>query len=121
MSTPDRLQEIFARQAAFQAKLVRDRHLEAIAPMEWVQRASLALIVEVGEVLEEARYKWWKHNPPPDPAALHEELVDVFHFFVTMCLAAGMTADDLYAGYLAKQEENIRRQDGLSDRPEYRV
>jgi dimeric dUTPase (all-alpha-NTP-PPase superfamily) len=116
----DRLETIFRWQAAFQADLVARRGLDFDAAT-WIQKAALALIVELGEVLEEARYKWWKTNPPMDPDKLHEELVDVLHFFVTMCLAAGMTAEDLYQGYLAKNQENFRRQMGLSDRPDYQA
>ena len=117
----DRLDQIFALQRRFQEDLVRRRGLQDIDEMEWVQKAAMALMVELSEVLEEARYKWWKRNPPVEAAKLHEELVDVFHFFVTMCLAAGMDAEDLYRGYLAKQAENVRRQEGTGDRPDYRA
>jgi dimeric dUTPase (all-alpha-NTP-PPase superfamily) len=117
----DRLGQIFAWQARFQEELTARRGLAYDGPT-WIRQAALALVVELGEVLEETRYKWWKQNPPIDTAKLHEELVDVFHFFVTMCLAAGMTADDLYRGYLEKNRENFRRQQGLvADRPEYRA
>ena len=43
------------------------------------------------------------------------------HFFVSMCLEAGMTADDLYQMYVGKNLENVRRQDGLSVKPGYEV
>jgi len=116
----DRLAIIFERQQAFQADLVRRRRL-AFDASTWLEKQALALMVELAEVLEAAQYKWWKDPEPVDRAALHEELVDVFHFFVALCLAAGMSADDLYEGYLAKQAENRRRQDGESDRPGYRA
>jgi dimeric dUTPase (all-alpha-NTP-PPase superfamily) len=114
------LAEVFERQRRFQEDLVRRRGLR-FDETAWIEKQALALIVELGEVLEEAGYKWWKNPEPVNRAALHEELVDVFHFFVALCLAAGMSADDLYAGYLAKNAENQRRQDGESDRPGYRV
>lgn len=117
---PDRLALIFERQRRFQEDLVRRRGLQ-FDDATWIQKQALALMVELAEVLEEARYKWWKNPEPVDRAALHEELVDVLHFFVALCLAAGMSADDLYAGYLAKNDENRRRQDGESDRPGYRA
>lgn len=116
----DRLALIFERQRRFQEDLVRRRGLQ-FDDATWIQKQALALMVELAEVLEEARYKWWKNPEPVDRAALHEELVDVLHFFVALCLAAGMSADDLYAGYLAKNDENRRRQDGESDRPGYRA
>jgi hypothetical protein len=116
----DRLADIFYWQSRFQDELVERRGLD-FDSATWIQKAALALIVELGEVLEEARYKWWKTNAPIEADKLHEELVDMLHFFVTMCLAAGMTADDLYQGYLNKNRENFRRQHGLSDRPDYRA
>lgn len=116
----DRLGQVFERQRRFQEELVRRRGLD-FDQSTWVQKQALALIVELGEVLEESRYKWWKNPEPIDQARLYEELVDVFHFFVALCLAAGMSAEDLFRGYLAKNDENQRRQDGLSDRPGYRA
>lgn len=40
-----------------------------------------------------------------------EELVDSWHFFMNLMLALGMTATELYEGYLIKSKENIRRQE----------
>lgn len=114
----DRLGIIFAHQKRFQEDLEARRHLH-FDQSTWIQKQSLALVVELAEVLEEARFKWWKNPEPIDTQALHEELVDVLHFFVALCLAAGMDADALYDGYLAKNQENFRRQEGLSDRPGY--
>ena len=116
----DRLGEVFARQRRFQDELVRRRELH-FDERTWMEKQALALMVELGEVLDEAGYKWWKNPEPVNRTALHEELVDVFHFFVALCLAADMSADDLYAGYLAKNAENQRRQDGTSDRPGYQA
>lgn len=114
----DRLAEIFSWQQAFNDRIRRDRHLDYPAS-EWIQKEALALMVELGEVLEETRFKWWKNPQPMDPDRLQEELVDVLHFFISMCLDAGMDAETLYQGYLKKNRENFRRQDGLSDKPGY--
>lgn len=115
----DRLGTIFHWQARFQEDLVRRRHLD-FDQSTWIQKQALALMVELGEVLEAAQFKWWKDPAPVDRSALVEELVDVLHFFVALCLACGVSADELYEGYLAKNRENFRRQEGLTDRPGYR-
>jgi dimeric dUTPase (all-alpha-NTP-PPase superfamily) len=115
----DRLETIFRRQEQFQEELVQRRHLD-FDQSTWIQKQALALMVELGEVLEAAQFKWWKDPEPIDRQALVEELVDVLHFFVALCLACGVSADDLYRGYLAKNRENFRRQEGLTDRPGYR-
>ncbi|NMP21843.1 dUTPase [Sulfobacillus harzensis] len=114
----DRLAQIFYWQEQFNQRVRKDRQL-TFSPEEWIQKEALALMVELGEVVEEARFKWWKNPDPIDSAKLHEELVDVLHFFISMCIDAGLDAESLYQGYLAKNQENFRRQDGLSNKPGY--
>ena len=72
------------------------------------------MISELSEILDEVQFKWWKDPQPIDEAKLHEELVDLLHFFVSMCLKAGMTSEMLYQGYIEKNSENFRRQKGES-------
>ncbi len=114
----DRLQTIFAWQEKFNQMVRTERQLN-FDQSTWIQKMGMALLVELGEVMEEARYKWWKNPKPIEPAKLHEELVDVFHFFVSMCLDAGLDAEGLYQGYLAKNRENFDRQQGHSSKPGY--
>lgn len=114
----DRLEDIFTWQKRFNDQIRKDRSLDFSAS-EWIQREAIALMVELGEVMEEARYKWWKNPTPIEPEKLHEELVDVLHFFISMCIDAGLDAQSLYQGYLAKNQENFRRQQGLSSKPGY--
>ena len=44
----DKLEHIFALQAAFDEQLARQRHLEAVEPEVWVQRDVLAIVAELG-------------------------------------------------------------------------
>ena len=57
----DRLGEIFTWQERFNTRVREERHLE-FSSGEWIQREAIALMVELGEVMEEVRYKWRK-NP----------------------------------------------------------
>lgn len=116
----DKLEHIFELQAAFDEELVRQRQLEGDIET-WIQREVLAIISELGELLAEVNFKWWKNPKPVNMAAVQEELVDILHFFVGMCLKAGFSADDIYKAYLQKNAENIRRQQGLSDKTGYEV
>lgn len=118
MSRGDRLETIFHWQRTFQEELSVRRGID-FDQSTALQKHALALMVELAEVVEEARYKWWKNPEPIHAEKLHEELVDVLHFFVALCLTAGMTADDLYRGYLDKNRENFQRQQGLSRKPGY--
>ena len=117
----DKLEQIFALQKGFQDKLKRERHLEDISAEEWLQKQTLAMISELAELLEEVNFKWWKNPHELNKAAIHEELSDILHFFISMCIEAGMTADDLYQVYTGKNKENVLRQEGKSQKPGYAV
>jgi dimeric dUTPase (all-alpha-NTP-PPase superfamily) len=87
----------------------------------WIQKDVLAMISELAELLDEVNFKWWKNEKPIDEAALHSELVDILHFFVSMCIRAGMDSDKLFEGYLEKNRENFDRQYGRSEKKGYDV
>lgn len=115
----DKLERIFELQRGFQDKLKRERGLEDIPMEEWIQKQTLAMLSELAELLEEVNFKWWKNPHELSKANIQEELSDILHFFVSMCLEAGMTADDLYRVYAGKNKENHMRQDGLSQKHGY--
>ena len=117
----DKLEHIFELQNAFQEKLRKERHLEGIPMEQWLQKHTLAMLSELSELLDEVNFKWWKNPKEIDKAAIHEELSDIMHFFVSMCIDAGMSAEDLYRVYAGKNKENFRRQDGKSIKPGYAV
>ena len=117
----DKLEHIFRMQKKLNDYIIKNHNLENQFDSDvWIQKNILALISELSEVLDEVNFKWWKNKKPVDSNALKEELADVFHFFVSMCLNAGMTAEELYKIYLNKKEENIKRQDGNSIKKDYR-
>lgn len=116
----DRLEKIFTMQKALDDDIATRRDLH-FSREEWIQKGVLAMISELSEVLDEARFKWWKNAEPIDEMALKGELVDVLHFFVSMCIRSGMSADELYTLYAEKNQENFDRQYGKSRKPGYEV
>lgn len=110
----DKLDNIFQMQQALNEDIISRRQLEGITDEEWIQKLVLATISELGELLDEVNFKWWKNPKEIDAPALKEELVDVLHFFVSMCLRAGMDADELHRIYMSKNQENFDRQQGRS-------
>jgi hypothetical protein len=93
---------------------------ERVAEMriQWV-----ALIKELGEALDEIGWKPWANYPGgPDinADAFDAEMVDAWHFFMNMMLIRGMTPDQLYRGYLRKNQINHNRisngYDGVSSK-----
>ena len=121
MEQRDKLDVIFEMQNKFDTELMERRNLQDIDAATWIQKETLAMISELGELIDEVNFKWWKNPKPIDENAVKSELVDVLHFFVSMCLKMGMTADELHDMYLEKNKENFNRQDGLSKKAGYAV
>ncbi len=71
---------------------------------------TLALIDEAMESLRETPWKPWKNKQKLNKVLLKEELVDLFHFFMNLCIFAGMSSLELYQKYMIKNEENFKRQ-----------
>lgn len=117
----DKLDTIFNMQAQLDKFIVEKRNLENITNEEWIQKKSLALIAEVSELLNEVNFKWWKNPKELNKNAIKEELVDILHFYIGMCINMGMSAEEMYKIYLSKNEENYNRQIGKSDKKGYEL
>ena len=102
-------------------RYIREQRNLNFSKSEWVCKKAQALMVELAEVVEEAHYKWWKNNAEIDDAKLKEEIVDVLHFFLGMCIDSGMTSDELFDIYMKKNKENYDRQNGLSKKQGYEL
>ncbi len=110
----DKLESIFELQKKFDDDLMARRGLQDISMEEWIQKETLAMMSELAELIDEANFKWWKNKKQVNEEALKEELVDILHFFISMCLKTGMDAKELHQRYSAKNQENFNRQNGTS-------
>ncbi len=117
----DRLAIIFKMQQQFDEDVITRRNLEGISAQEWLQKQTLAMVSELAELLDEVNFKWWKNPKEINTSNVKEELVDILHFFVSMCIKAGMDSEELYIRYLKKNEENFKRQLGLSEKKGYQA
>ncbi|MGI6227118.1 MAG: dUTPase [Peptococcales bacterium] len=116
----DKLEHIFILQEQLDAKISQD-HKADFDLETWIEKEILAIISELGEVLAETNFKWWKNPREINSAALKEEIIDVFHFLISLCLKVGITPEELYEVYLIKNNENLRRQEGLSEKEGYSI
>jgi dimeric dUTPase (all-alpha-NTP-PPase superfamily) len=85
---------------------------------QWINQMILAMFEETVEIMRETPYKnpnfvpfGWKKTQLGDPEKLKEELVDLLHFFVNLCIGADLGPDELVQRYLAKNKINHERQD----------
>lgn len=68
-------------------------------------------IEELMEAMNTLKNKQWKQSElATDRTHFYEELADAFHFFIELCITAGMDAEDLALMYLKKAEVNKFRQ-----------
>jgi dimeric dUTPase (all-alpha-NTP-PPase superfamily) len=116
----DKLDVIFELQKSLDEDIAARRDLDH-TPEEWIRMDVLAMVSELAELLDEVNFKWWKNPKPINEESLHGELVDILHFFISMCIRAGMSPESLYEGYIAKNRENFDRQYGRSQKKGYDV
>jgi dimeric dUTPase (all-alpha-NTP-PPase superfamily) len=117
----DKLDIIFAMQEKFDQDVIKNRGLEHIKPEEWIQKQTLAMLSELAELIAEVNFKWWKNPKEIDRGNVKEELVDILHFFTGMCNRMGMGSEELFSRYIAKNEENFKRQYGTSQKKGYEL
>ncbi|MDD4342998.1 MAG: dUTPase [Eubacteriales bacterium] len=114
----DKLDKIFEMQSFLDEKIARERNLK-FSKEEWIQKEVLAMISELSEVLDEVNFKWWKNKKEINDDQLKEEIVDLLHFLISMSLKAGMSAEEIFSIYMKKNEENIKRQEGKTEKEGY--
>lgn len=77
---------------------------------EYVQAMALALVVEVGEALQEISWKPWATGQWFNRQAYLVELIDVLHFWTNLVLVATDDPQEVLDVYLRKAEINAERQ-----------
>ena len=112
------LQDIFAEQIRLNEKINPDLYKEISDPEIRRQRFlqfELALRQESAEAIDSLNWKWWKKDED-DWDNIKIELVDILHFWVSMCTIADVSAEDVINLYLKKNELNHKRQnEGYND------
>ncbi len=108
----DRLEEIFRMQAALNSRIgVDTSSLDDKGKTEWVLNYTRAMQQELAELVDSVPWKWWAKYQKFDEQNARVEVVDLFHFLVSLAQVLGMSPDDVYQAYLAKNKVNHQRQD----------
>lgn len=109
-----RLTHMLKMQRDLQLRYNNGKAIEDFTPEERMQAIRdnvLACTDELHEALGETGWKPWATSNHLNVDAFRAEMVDAWHFFMNLMLHSGMTADDLYQGYVAKHAKNHKRQD----------
>ncbi len=107
------LQAVFDKQRELNERINPDLYKEIADPEIRRQRFmqfELALRQESAEAIDSLNWKWWKKTDD-DWDNIKVELVDMLHFWVSMCTVAGLDAKDVFELYFKKNKLNHDRQD----------
>ena len=86
---------------------------------KWVLNYIRAMQQELAELTDSVPWKWWAKYQEYDKQNARVEVVDLFHFLISLAQVLGMTAEDVHQAYLKKNEVNHQRQDsGYSSKDE---
>jgi len=78
---------------------------------KWILNYTRALQQETAELIDSVPWKWWAKYQKFDEQNAKVEVVDLFHFLVSLAQTLGMTPDDVYQAYLKKNAVNHQRQE----------
>lgn len=109
----DRLGEMFELQGDLQRNTYGSHPADIEDPVERIQfikDMKLSAESELQEMLDEVGWKPWATSRHVNEEAMQGELIDLWHFFMNLCMAAKLTPDMLYDKYKAKRLKNIQRQ-----------
>jgi dimeric dUTPase (all-alpha-NTP-PPase superfamily) len=114
----DKLTEIFGMQTELDTRIINERKIDKSTD-EWVRDLTIAMESEIDEIRREVNWKWWKNPKPIDRDALQGEVIDMWHFLLSLSRVVGMAADDIHRLYIEKNAENHARQSGKSTKEGY--
>lgn len=116
-NSKNQLRAIFQKQLLLQERLGFSK-TELFHNQKFININLLAIFDELCEAMRETSWKnpleieyGWKKTQLFNSENFKEELIDVFHFFINLCIAAGIEPEQLLVGYLNKNKINHKRQD----------
>jgi len=111
METPDQLRELFRMQRALNERIgVHTDGMSEADKTKWLLNYCRAMSQEMAELTDSVPWKWWAKYQKFDEQNARVEVVDLFHFLISMAQVLGMSADDVFAAYVKKNEVNLQRQ-----------
>jgi dimeric dUTPase (all-alpha-NTP-PPase superfamily) len=108
----DKLEGIFEMQEALNERIgVRLRDIDEGEQARWVLNYTRAMQQEMAELIDSVPWKWWAKYQKFDLQNARVEVVDLFHFLVSLAQTLGMSADDVFDAYVKKNKVNHERQE----------
>lgn len=114
----DQLQVLFDMQKALNQRIGVDTDaMDESEKTKWVLNYCRAMSQELAELTDSVPWKWWAKYQNFDEQNARVEVVDLFHFLISLAQVLGMDASDVFAAYQKKNAVNFQRQDsGYSEK-----
>jgi dimeric dUTPase (all-alpha-NTP-PPase superfamily) len=112
MDRPDQFRELFRMQQALNERI--GVHTDGMSDEEktkWLLNYCRAMSQEIAELTDSVPWKWWAKYQKFDQQNARVEVVDLFHFLISLAQVLGMSADDVFNAYLKKNQVNFQRQE----------
>lgn len=108
----DRLEKIWELQESLNHRLgIKTGHLSESERQQWILNYCRAMTQEMAELTDSVPWKWWAKYQKFDEQNARVEVIDLFHFLISIAQVLNMTPEDLYQAYLKKNAVNNQRQD----------
>lgn len=108
----DKLQVLFDMQKTLNKRIGVDTDaMTDDDKVKWILNYCRALSQEMAELTDSVPWKWWAKYQTFDKQNARVEVVDMFHFLISMAQVLGMSADDVYNAYVKKNKVNHERQE----------
>ena len=116
----DKLDTIFEMQDTLNQRIgVVTENLSEEEKTKWVLNYTRAMQQEIAELIDSVPWKWWAKYQEFDEQNAKVEIIDLFHFLISLAQVMGMTPDDVYNAYVKKNQVNHSRQEsGYKDKDE---
>jgi len=109
---PDQFRDLFRRQKALNERIgVKTDGLSEAEKTKWILNYCRAMTQEIAELTDSVPWKWWAKYQKFDDQNARVEVVDLFHFLISLAQVLGMSADDVFAAYVKRTRSTSSRQD----------
>ncbi|MCQ5364739.1 dUTPase [Anoxybacillus salavatliensis] len=106
----EKLETMFQMQKELDERIIAERNIDKTLD-DWVIAITIAMESEIDEIRREVNWKWWKQEKEVDIDRLQEEVIDLWHFLLSLSRMVGLTPETIFEKYMAKNKINHQRQE----------
>mgnify|MGYP003327305630 FL=1 len=107
----DKLEKMFELQEQLNLRIgVNMEDLDDEEKAKWILNYIRAMQQELAELTDSVPWKWWANYQAFDEQNAKVEIVDLFHFLISLAQVMGMNATEIHDAYQKKNKVNHDRQ-----------